>query len=1394
MITEGSGLFLDYASERILSSNAISQSVEAVELSSGRTRFLKREVIAGEFPREFVRRTLMQAFDSQRHLSGLIVNKARTIANDRERLTISYPYLDPSSWRPLSAQDFADDPRVCLTKICFALDYLHLMGFVHLDLKDSNILVNRSRGVMRLRIVDLEFLRPAGTPCDGKILGTITHIAPEILRNEQVYPETDNYSFGVLLAGIMSEIRADRVYSADNQLLEKLELLARVLQHEDRLSRPRFLLETMRSTGILGTDEHEKIARRLLCQLFISKFKSAGRSSADADAFMLFLHQNVKILGLHPELVSLSVERVANGQHDVFAVFKRLLKESPFLSAGEYWILNPSDSLLQWAYKRLDSKHQSLSNAWTAAANLTDDNLAIATGYMHKLKDAGQLEQSFLLGAEIYERLQHSTAGVAEKSRLAIARDLGQLSYRLNRLEQAHEYFEVAITGGNDNKQDRADTFRKWAVVSISLGKTDCTLETMQQGMELAHSSGDNYLRLHLQRLSAWQSISVNDFDVAERELRVVHNEALNFGYLDVAALATYSLGVICWKLGQYSDAKRELLSAVTICEKGDNQEVLIPILAMKALVENEMGEFDSAIEDAKRAAGLCDTLKSMGQLPSISLAAVFACIRLTRFRESERWLQRYLTGGLHRTTPRYLLAYYQAAAFSYLHQGRIAEAIDVCTNAVKLSTDAADAKLLGKVYYILSESSLLSGDAVGCTRYCDSARQLFTQCNDVTSEQEASLIAALSPILSEELSDLSPVLDLVRQLNDRGSRFCAMSGAYAIFLKDSEQTTNVRALLAEISENVGVSEVPLFSILRQLIELPNWPQCDSLALLSALKKGYSKLLDSGQLFHAMLTALRVAEIYGELGHRKHQIKFLEQAELAASRLANNVEAERIKKLITELRQNGLEPKRETETLVAISAVLSKERDFQKAAGQLLRFATEETGAERGVLLLRRAGDTRLTVVASINCDDESVHDVIDFSLTVPHSALSKPEPTIVEDAISDIRTHSMKSIVLHNVRSIIATPMYYDGELLGVLYLDHHSIPALFSQNDVEYVSAIANFVAVSLVNARDYRDVMLVRDELAESLTRTGVGGAFITKDPIMRDLLEMIPTIGRSDAPVLLIGESGTGKEILCQMIHEHSRRKSRPLIKMNCAAIADSMVESELFGVARGAATGVVPREGKFAAADGSTLYMDEIGDMPLDLQAKVLRVVEYQEFEKVGSVRSERVDVRYIYGTNKDLTAAVKEGKFRNDLLFRINTFTIMIPPLRERAGDIPLLAEHFIKVFSIGKKTIKFTPEAMATLTVYSWPGNVRELRNLVERYCVLYAGKEISVKMLPDDIVAKLESSPSDVEIKGKEGDIIRLALIKSGWNRSKAAAELGLPLTTLRRKITLFGIRQKF
>jgi len=306
-------------------------------------------------------------------------------------------------------------------------------------------------------------------------------------------------------------------------------------------------------------------------------------------------------------------------------------------------------------------------------------------------------------------------------------------------------------------------------------------------------------------------------------------------------------------------------------------------------------------------------------------------------------------------------------------------------------------------------------------------------------------------------------------------------------------------------------------------------------------------------------------------------------------------------------------------------------------------------------------------------------------------------------------------------------------------------------------------------------------------------------IGKSPQMRKLFETMSLVAPADATVLITGESGTGKELIANAIHLNSNRQDRPLVKVNCAALPETLLESELFGHEKGAFTGAIARKkGRFEMAHNASIFLDEIGEMPLSTQVKILRVLQEREFEPVGSGNTVKVDIRVIAATNKDLEEEIKEGHFREDLFYRLNVVSLNIPPIRERKDDIPLLADYFLKRYAEkNQRLIKgFTPRAMDLLMRYDWPGNARELENVIERAVILSRENSITPAEFPRTI-QDLDENNDDIQfitpgksLKEVERQMIIRTLEETGGNRTHAADILGISRRTLQLKLKEYGI----
>ena len=386
-------------------------------------------------------------------------------------------------------------------------------------------------------------------------------------------------------------------------------------------------------------------------------------------------------------------------------------------------------------------------------------------------------------------------------------------------------------------------------------------------------------------------------------------------------------------------------------------------------------------------------------------------------------------------------------------------------------------------------------------------------------------------------------------------------------------------------------------------------------------------------------------------------------------------------------------------------------------------------------------------------------------------------------------------------LRSGCAVPLIAHGKVLGTLSVVSMQEDA-FSQDDAELLTQIGAQVAIAVENALAFKQIARLKDKLTEEKLylqeeiQTEYNFQEIVGDSqTLRRVLKEVQTVAATASTVLILGETGSGKELIARALHNLSDRRERTFVKLNCAAIPTGLLESELFGHERGAFTGAIATKiGRFETADRGTLFLDEVGEIPLELQVKLLRVLQEQEFERLGSTRTIRVDVRVVAATNRDLEHMVEEQKFRSDLYYRLKVFPIMLPPLRERAEDIPALVRHFAQKFALRmKKRIETIPaEAMKALQAYPWPGNVRELENFIERAVILTSGPDLTAPLSE----LKVLSPPPNGSLKtleDAEREHILKALREAKWTiggSAGAAAKLGMKRTTLQSKMQKLGI----
>ncbi len=499
----------------------------------------------------------------------------------------------------------------------------------------------------------------------------------------------------------------------------------------------------------------------------------------------------------------------------------------------------------------------------------------------------------------------------------------------------------------------------------------------------------------------------------------------------------------------------------------------------------------------------------------------------------------------------------------------------------------------------------------------------------------------------------------------------------------------------------------------------------------------------------------------------------------------------------------------EITALYEISKLLGSSLNLKSNLRGVMKVLSEYLDMKRGTVALR--SNNELTILAAHGMSEEEIKRgryKLGEGIIGRVAKLGSPIviPNIGDEPLFLNKTGAREAIKKENI-AFLCLPIKFKDEVLGVLSVDRlFGSKGISFEEDVRLLKIIASLIAQSV---KLHREVEREREAFLEEkeILRQQLRGKYKVENIIgqsdrMQEVFEAIHRVGPSRANVLLRGESGTGKELVAKAIHYMSNRAKGPFIKFNCASIPEGLLESELFGHEKGAFTGAMSmRKGRFELADGGTIFLDEIGDLPLALQPKILRVLQEKEFERVGGERTIKVDVRLIAATSRNLEELVSHGKFREDLYYRLNVVPIFLPPLRERSEDIPVLADHFLKKYNDeNQKSVTVAPDVLNLFMEYDWPGNVRELENTIERLVVMLRGKVVTVGDVPvsvreQSLRSRYSIQPRDAlpsAIEDIEKTKILDALKKTGWIQAKAARVLGITPRQIGYKIRKYNLDQ--
>jgi Nif-specific regulatory protein len=487
---------------------------------------------------------------------------------------------------------------------------------------------------------------------------------------------------------------------------------------------------------------------------------------------------------------------------------------------------------------------------------------------------------------------------------------------------------------------------------------------------------------------------------------------------------------------------------------------------------------------------------------------------------------------------------------------------------------------------------------------------------------------------------------------------------------------------------------------------------------------------------------------------------------------------------------------RNLSALLKISRVVHAIRDLEELQAQLLDLIFEVVPAGRGAILLAEGAGKEFNCLYA-RTRHAGQPQQVRVSRTIVRQVMKDNVAILGVDVPATAKLRDVESLVASEVRTLLCVPLTVFQRAIGCIYLDSTNAADRFEEDHLQLLTAIAGVSAVALDNARR---LQWLEEENRRLTTEVRQEQSLVGEGARIKEIFQFLARVAPTESTVLIEGESGTGKELVARALHRNSHRASKPFVAINCAAIPESLLESDLFGHERGAFTGAaVQKQGRLQVAEGGVVFLDEIGELAPALQVKLLRVLQEREFERVGGTHSIKIDVRLIAATNRDLNEAVRNGEFRQDLYYRLAVVKLTMPPLREHREDIPMLTRHFVQKYAKRSK-VKAKPvsrEAMAALVNYEWPGNVRELENAIERALVMGSSDAVLLEDLPESLLeqespAEMHQGKYHASVKELKKQLIVDAVEQTRGNYVEAAGILGVHPNYLHRLIRNLGLKQ--
>ncbi|HVT45466.1 MAG TPA: sigma 54-interacting transcriptional regulator [Thermoanaerobaculia bacterium] len=1019
-----------------------------------------------------------------------------------------------------------------------------------------------------------------------------------------------------------------------------------------------------------------------------------------------------------------------------------------------------------------------------------------------------------------------------ETRRAEIREKLGDACYRSNNLRGAMQVYQFLLkslqtrSSEDDAVYASAGVMKKIGKVLSKRSETEAALSYFQNALRIYERLGTAADKAEMYSRIAWMQKQKGDLAEAERAARHALSIAEQAGLTRQLGYVKNTLGLIAATRGEWQEARGCFSEAIAVADASDSDHLRKVARANLAGVMFRLGDWDLALElyrgnleQSESEGDLWDLVSAYNSVGQIEMSRGNFHLAADLFERSVRYAEK--------------LGAPESEGFAQANLGRALEMLGRWPEAREhyrksIEIDGFDEGKPNRVAVYVPLARLLGklGDFAKALGYAQRACDTAERCRH-------------DPLLAEGRFVLAQI---ERERENHPDAFRHAEEAMSIFerLGDVHATARVHAFLADLLfRTQSLNEATLHAETaieiasglkdRHTVARAEWVAGKILFTTGNREEAEQKFELARGVFDELDTPFESGRALFELGLLKDEPEEATQTIREAIRIFERLEAsadlERARGALFRIRPAGRVAEGSVIGLYEVVKVINSTLHLEEVLNRVLDIALRRLRAERGMLILNDpiTSEPRTRVVRNIHDGVEEGSRRSPQAIT--REVIQSGRSIISADARADDRFIDSDSVISDNIISTLCVPLVIRDQIAGAIYVDHRQTRHLFSQRDLNFLEAFADQAAIAIENARLYEELENAKVRLSlenESLRREVLVekhlDSVVGHSEVVARIQFTIRKAAASISTVLLRGESGTGKGLVARIIHNAGPRRNGPFIKFNCAALPETLAESELFGHEKGAFTGADRRKlGRFELSNGGTIFLDEIGRISLAMQAKLLRVVEEKEFERVGGTQTLKTDVKIIAAANNDLERAIEEGTFREDLFYRLNIIPLVLPPLRDRKEDIPLLAEHFIRKIcrDLGIEPKRLEPGVIDFFMQHRWPGNIRELEATLHRAIVMSSGdllrisdfygllgevrqpkEDAPVTTMPDEVLSPFvkrlpinDGAYEDIMAR-VDRQLIRQALSESGGKIREAARRLGLARNTLKAKLQKYDI----